>query len=68
MSPKIEERYSQQILLTTFKRATSYKDMRSYDVVQHETFKVACVARKLLESDKEWEQCLREATLMQSGS
>ncbi|KAG5550493.1 hypothetical protein RHGRI_015459 [Rhododendron griersonianum] len=35
--------------------------------VIHDTFKLACVARGLLEDDDEWVQCLEEAAIMKSG-
>ena len=34
----------------------------------YETFKAACVACGLYESDDEWHQCLTEASVMQIGS
>ena len=34
----------------------------------YETFRGACVARGLYESDDEWHQCLTEASVMQTGS
>ena len=34
----------------------------------YETFKAACIARGLYDSDKEWHECFTEASVMQTGS
>ncbi|CAI5722376.1 unnamed protein product [Peronospora effusa] len=65
--PKAGDRYFLRTLLTTVKGAKSYEDLRTYNGLQYETFKAACVARGLYENDEEWEQCLQEAAGMQSG-
>ena len=38
------------------------------DGVVYASFKDACIAKRLLEDDKEWIQCLEEAAAMQTGS
>lgn len=45
------------------KGATSFAALRSYDDVVHVTFKAAASSRGLLESDEEWDRCLREAAV-----
>ena len=68
VSPKAGEQYFLRTLLTTVKGATSFEDLRTHHEVQHESSKAACVARGLYENDKELEQCLSEASVMQSGA
>ena len=50
------------------KRSNILRGPENIDGVQHETFKAACVARGIYENDDEWEQCLREAEVWQSGA
>ena len=55
-------------LTSILQGATSFKDLRSYRGVVHETFEDACRARGLLQDDGEWAACLEEAGEMQVGS
>ena len=68
VGPSGGERFFLRTLLTVVKGARSYEDIRSVDGNVCETFKAACVARGLYESDDEWHQCLTEASVMQTGS
>ena len=52
----------------TVKRPTSFTSFRTYNGVEYETFTATCVARGLYENDEEWQQSLREASVMQSGA
>ena len=61
------ERFYLQLLLIIVKGPTSFEDLWTVDGVIYESFKAACVARKLLEDDEEWIQCLREAAIMKIG-
>ena len=45
----------------------SFEDLPTYDGVIHNTYKEACMARGLLESDDEWDICLTEASSFQTG-
>jgi hypothetical protein len=56
------------LLLTAVKGATSFEYLRTVDNVVYGSFKEACFARGLLEDDREWIQCLEEASAMQTGS
>lgn len=67
-SPNSGERFYLRMLLTVVAGATSFQHLRTFDGVVHDTFREACVARGLLEDDREWAQCLREAGEMQLGS
>jgi PIF1-like helicase/Helitron helicase-like domain at N-terminus len=66
--PSAGERFYLRMLLTIIKGATDWKDLRTYNGVEHPTYKAACFARGLLEDDGEWDQCMQEAGDMQTGS
>ena len=66
--PSAGERYYLRMLLTTVKGATSFENLRTVNGVVYDTFKVACAALGMLQDDKEWDDCLQEAGLIQSGS
>jgi hypothetical protein len=57
-----------RLLLTAVKGATSFEHLHTVDDVVYGSFKEACFARGLLENDREWIQCLEEASAMQTGS
>ena len=57
------ERYFLRALLSHVAGATSYEYLRTYESVQYETFRQACVARGLLQDDDEWLRCLNEAAV-----
>ena len=40
---------------------TSFKNFRTVDGIIYSTFKEACITLGLLQNDKEWDQCLKEA-------
>jgi hypothetical protein len=65
--PAAGERYYLRMLLYVVKGPTSWEDVRSVDGVVYDTFKAACAARGLLESDDEFHHCLEEAGRMQTG-
>src|SRR5687767_670667 len=67
-SPSQGERFYLRLLLTAVPGATSFEFLRTVDGVICATFKEACLARGLLENDREWAQCLEEAGAMQTGS
>ncbi|XP_052209285.1 uncharacterized protein LOC127812795 [Diospyros lotus] len=66
-SPNCGERFYLRLLLTVVKGPKSFRSLRTVDNVVHDTFKLACVARGLLEDDEEWIQCLKEAAVMKTG-
>jgi hypothetical protein len=67
-SPSQGERFYLRLLLTVVAGAQSFEDLRSFNGALYPTYKDACYARGLLEDDREWDQCLREASQMQTGS
>ncbi|XP_058225285.1 uncharacterized protein LOC131334341 [Rhododendron vialii] len=66
-SPNCGETFYLRLLLTVVRGPKSYESLRTVNNVIHDTFKLACVARGLLEDDDEWVQCLEEAAIMKSG-
>ncbi len=63
-SPSQEERYCLRLLLTRLPGRTSYDDLRTLeDGTVCPTYKEAALKRGMLESDIEWDSCLREASL-----
>ena len=63
-NPSQGERHYLHILLHHIHGATSYDDLKTtLDGITHTTFKETAIAYGLLESDKEWNQCLFEAAV-----
>lgn len=55
------ERFYLRMLLCHVKGPKSFRDIRTFDGQEYQTFQAACVARGLLEDDREWHICLQEA-------
>ena len=66
--PTSGERFYLRLLLTCVRGATSFEDLYTFEGVHHPSFREACIARGLLEDDREWHQCLDEARHMQIGA
>ena len=66
-SPKAGEQFYLHVLLTVVRGPRSFEDLRTHEQRLLPTFKDACHARGLLESDEEWKLCLRDAVAMQMG-
>ncbi len=49
------------------KGAVSFEVLRTINGVVHDTFKLACIALGLYDSDDEWNACLGETVIMQTG-
>ena len=60
--PTSGEKYYLRMLLNTVKGCRSYEEIRTVDGVVHPTFKSACYALGLLNDDKEWDDCIKEAS------
>ncbi len=67
ISPSAGERYFLRTLLTKVKGAVSFEVLRTINGVVHDTFKSACIALGLYDSDDEWNACLEEAVGMRTG-
>ncbi len=68
VSPFASERYFLRTLLTKVKGVVSFEALRTVNDVVHDTFKSACIALGLYDSDDEWNACLEEAVGMQTGA
>ena len=66
--PSDGERFYLRMLLYTVKCPSSFEDLRSYQGVLYPSFQEACLAPGLLESDEEWDICLKEAGEINSRS
>jgi len=55
-------------LLTKVKGAVSFEVLHTINSVVHDTFKSACIALGLYDSDDEWNACLGEAVVMQTSA
>jgi len=67
VGPTGGERFYLRTLLTVIKGARSFTDLRTFHGVVYPTFREACLAHGLLEDDREWELCLEDAVMMQTG-
>jgi len=61
------ECYFLHTLLTKVKGVVSFEALRTINGVVHDTFKSACIALGLYDSDDEWNACLEEAVGMRTG-
>jgi len=68
IGPSGGERFYLCMLLTVVKGPTSFEDLRTHEGVVHPTFKSACIALGLLDSDEQWDRSLTEAQSWQGGS
>jgi hypothetical protein len=68
VNPSIAERYFLCTLLTKVKGAFSFEVLRTINGVVHDTFKSACIALGLYDSDDKWNACLEEAVGMRTGA
>ncbi|PAA48122.1 hypothetical protein BOX15_Mlig001947g5 [Macrostomum lignano] len=61
VSPRMGDCFYLRLLLVNVRGPTSFEALRTVDGVLLPTFKAACQARGLLEDDKHWQLCMREA-------
>lgn len=64
-SPRAGEKYFLRVLLHHVTGAATFAQLRTVEGVEHPTYRDACVARGLLEDDREWRACLAEAVVFQ---
>ncbi|XP_055960816.1 uncharacterized protein LOC126682230 isoform X2 [Mercurialis annua] len=65
--PSSGERYYLRMLLNVVKGPTSFSNIRKVNKTIYPTFKAACYALGLLDDDREWTDCLIEASNWASG-
>jgi hypothetical protein len=63
--PRDQERFHLRMLLCHVPGATCFGDLKTYGDLGYISFKQACIAHGLLESDNEWDMCLDEARSFQ---
>jgi hypothetical protein len=68
VSPSANERYFLRTLLTKVKGAISFEALRTINGVVHDTFKSACIALGLYDSDDKWNAYLEETVGMRTGA
>ena len=67
LNPTVGERFYLRLLLTAVRGSTSFEHLRTVDGTLHPTFQAACVALGLLDDDREWIDCLTEASVFAGG-
>ncbi len=68
VSPSVGERYFLHTLLMKVKGDVPFEALLTVNGVVHDTFKSACIALGLYDSDDEWNAYLDEAIDMQTGA
>lgn len=66
-NPFMGERYYLRLLLTVVRGLCSFEDLRTVDGIIYPSFQLACQALGLLEDDKEWVRCFKEASVFSTG-
>ena len=61
-SIKNKEKFCLRLLLLNVRGAKSFEDLRTYDGKTYNTFEEAAIARTLIDNDKEFDDCLDEAS------
>ena len=64
--PNQGEKFYLRLLLKHVRGSTSFKDIRTVENVECETFKEACVKLSLLVDDSQWRECMEEASRVAS--
>lgn len=67
-SPLAGERYYLRLLLTVIRGPRSFEDLRTVDGVVYPTFREACQALGMLESDSHWLETFEQAAAFKTGS
>lgn len=66
--PASGDKYYLRMLLNTVKGPRTFEEIRTVDGVVHPSFKSACEALGFLDDDREWVECIREASNYASGN
>ena len=64
MVPVGTELFYLRLLLTHVEAPTSFDDLFCFQNMVHPTYKVACIAKGLLQDDAKWDNCLQEAAVI----
>ena len=67
INPSVDEQFYLRLLLTKCRGCKNYQDLKIFNGFNHDSFKGACIARGLLETDEEWTECLFQASLHRTG-
>lgn len=65
--PSSGEKFYLRMLLNIVRGPHNYEDIKTINGVTYPTFKAACYALGLLDDDKEWNDCLQEASNWATG-
>ena len=65
--PTAGERYFLRVLLCNIPGPQSFQHLRTVGGTTYPTFRAACIAAGLLDSDQRWIDCFQEACVWQSG-
>ena len=68
LNVKEGERYFLKCLLHHVPGAQSFEDLRTFEDTLYPTQREASIERHLLDDDREWQQCLSEASEIKTGS
>lgn len=66
ISPNMGEKNCLRLLLLRIPGAISFEDLKTFESVKYDTFKEASIATGLLKTDKDYENCFKEAVSYQS--
>ncbi|PKA56688.1 ATP-dependent DNA helicase PIF1 [Apostasia shenzhenica] len=67
-NPVEGERYYLRLLLNHVKGPTSFTDLQTYQNIQYKSFQDAAIARGLLDSDNNINECLAEAAILKMSN
>lgn len=65
--PSASEKFYLRMLLNIVRGPRNYEDIKTVNGLTYPTFKAACYALGLLDDDKEWNDCLQEASNWATG-
>jgi len=68
VNPMAGEKFYLRLLLTVERGAKSYKALYEHEGVCYPTYRTACVARGLVDDDREWIHCFDEAISFSTGT
>ena len=67
LSPKCGEQYYLRLILLHARGATSWDDLLTVNGVKYDRFRDVAVAMNLLQNDKEWHRCMKDAAEWKTG-